>query len=381
MDILFDYTVLRIIWWILLGVIFWIFALTDGFDLGVASLMPFVTKKDEERRVLLNTVGPVWEGNQAWLILAAGAIFAAWPLLYGALFTGFYLPLFFVLASLILRPVGFKYRSKLENTKWRGMWDMCLFLGGVIPSLCFGLVLGALVSGAYFEFDDNLRLIAYNNLPSLFHPLALASGVVWLLLFVTHGALYLCVKTEGSLKKKIQDFIPLRLWASIVMYFVFLCVWRVTIPLRDVIMSTDMPSNPLAKSVLAVEPAKDFLSWLPLSAGTLISLVCFMGLTVLIHKIYLKHAFWAWVVSCVRMAMVIASVGLGNYPILLTSLTNVNHSLTLWDASSSRLTLIIMLISAIIFVPLMIWLASWVYDVLKGPVSKQDIQKKSHELY
>ena len=293
MDILFDYTVLRIVWWVLLGVIFWIFAVTDGFDLGVAALLPIVTKKDSEKRILINTVGPVWEGNQGWLILAAGAIFAAWPLLYGVLFTGFYLPLFLVLAALIIRPVGFKYRSKLSNPKWRKTWDICLFIGGVIPSISFGLVLGALVSGAYFEFDDNLKLIPYNNLPSLLHPLALCSGLVWLLLFVTQGALYLTLKVEGDLKKRIQRFIPLRLWVSIGLYFAFLCIWPVTIPMRDVMMNTDTPSNPLAKSVLALEPGKAFIDWLPLSWGMLLSLGAFVGFTILIHRFYLSKPFGA----------------------------------------------------------------------------------------
>lgn len=381
MDILFDYTVLRVVWWILLGVIFWIFAITDGFDLGVAALMPWVSKKDSDRRILINTVGPVWEGNQGWLILAAGAIFAAWPLLYGVLFTGFYLPLFFVLAALILRPVGFKYRSKLSNPKWRKTWDICLFIGGVVPSLSFGLVLGALVSGAYFEFDESFKLIAYNNLPSLFHPLALCSGVIWLLLFVTQGALYLTLKVEGDLKKRIQSFIPLRLWVSLGLYVVFLCIWRVTIPVRDVMMNTNMPSNPLAKSVLALEPGKNFLDWLPLSWGMLLSLATFALLTVLIHRTYLQKPLLAFWTNCARMAAVIASVGCGNFPILIASLSNVNHSLTVWDASSSHLTLIIMTVCAILFVPMMIWLAAWAYEVMKGPVRKEDIDKKSHELY
>lgn len=380
-EFLFDYATLRVIWWVLLGALFLIFAFTDGFDLGVAALSPFVTKKDEERRVLLNTVGPFWEGNQVWLVLAAGAIFAAWPPLYGVLFTGFYLPLFLVLASLILRPVGFKYRSKLKNPAWRKTWDVCLWIGGVVPSLCFGMVVGALVSGAYYDFEQSMHMNVYNNFPSLFHPLALCSALLWLLIFVTHGGLYLLLKTTGELRDRIQSFLPLRLWVSLVLYCLYLCVWKITIPVRDVMIDANMPSNPLAKSVLVLEPGNFWTEWLSFSPLMLSSLIAFALLTVMMVRLHPTRSFVAFWLNGLRMGVVLATVGLGNFPILIPSLSNANHSLTVWDASSSHLTLGLLLVTALVCLPFMIWLASWVYRSLSGPVKTEDVQKKSHELY
>src|SRR5271163_2222872 len=136
---LFDYTTLRLIWWVLLGVLLIGFAVTDGFDMGVGALLPFVAKTDAERRVAINTIGPVWEGNQVWLILGGGAIFAAWPALYALSFSGFYLAMIAILLALILRPVAFKFRSKLDNTTWRSFWDWALVVGGAVPALVFGV--------------------------------------------------------------------------------------------------------------------------------------------------------------------------------------------------------------------------------------------------
>ncbi len=153
-----EYEILRFIWWALLGILLIGFAIMDGFDLGTAALLPFVARNDVERRVTINTVGPVWEGNQVWFILGGGAIFAAWPALYAASFSGFYLAMFLVLATLILRPAGFKYRSKVESPRWRTFWDYALFAGGIVPALVFGVAFGNLFEGVPFGFDGDLRM-------------------------------------------------------------------------------------------------------------------------------------------------------------------------------------------------------------------------------
>src|ERR1019366_5125235 len=147
---MFDYETLRVLWWLLLGTLLVGFAVTDGFDLGIAMLLPVIGRRDVERRVMLNTVGPVWEGNQVWFILGGGAIFAAWPFLYAAAFSGFYFAMFLVLASLIVRPVGFTFRSKLDNARWRAFWDWGLALGGFVPPLIFGVAFGNLFLGTPF---------------------------------------------------------------------------------------------------------------------------------------------------------------------------------------------------------------------------------------
>ena len=156
---LIGFDVLRVIWWLLLGVLLTGFALTDGFDMGVGALIPFVGKSDAERRVAINTVGPVWEGNQVWFILGGGAIFAAWPPLYAVSFSGFYLAMFVILAALILRPVGFKYRSKRDSATWRNAWDWALFVGGAVPALIFGVAMGNVLQGVPFHFNAEARRV------------------------------------------------------------------------------------------------------------------------------------------------------------------------------------------------------------------------------
>ena len=154
---MFDFPTLKVIWWLLLGILLIGFAIMDGFDLGAGMLLPFIGRSDTERRVVINTIGPVWEGNQVWLILGGGAIFAAWPALYAASFSGFYLAMMLVLAALILRPVGFKFRSKMPGARWRANWDWALFVGGLVPSLVFGVAMGNLLEGVPFSFDSELR--------------------------------------------------------------------------------------------------------------------------------------------------------------------------------------------------------------------------------
>nr|MCU0563367.1 cytochrome d ubiquinol oxidase subunit II [Desulfobacterales bacterium] len=157
MPILFDYFTLKVIWWLFVGVLLIGFAVMDGFDLGVGALLPFVARTDDERRVLINSIGPTWEGNQVWFITGGGAIFAAWPLVYSAAFSGFYWALLLVLFALFFRPVGFEYRSKVADPRWRTAWDWGLFVGGAVPALVFGVAFGNLLQGVPFTYDDMLR--------------------------------------------------------------------------------------------------------------------------------------------------------------------------------------------------------------------------------
>ena len=198
---LIDFDILRVIWWVLLGVLLIGFALTDGFDMGVGALLPFVAKTDIERRLAINTVGPVWEGNQVWFILGGGAIFAAWPPLYAVSFSGFYLAMFAVLAALILRPVGFKYRSKRDSQRWRNGWDWALFVGGAVPALLFGVAVGNVLLGVPFHLTEDLMPMydgsALGKFVGLLRPFALLSGVVSLSTPIMHGAAWLSLKGSG----------------------------------------------------------------------------------------------------------------------------------------------------------------------------------------
>jgi cytochrome d ubiquinol oxidase subunit II len=174
---LIDYGTLKLIWWLLLGVLLIGFAVTDGFDMGVTALLPFVARTDVERRIAINTIGPVWEGNQVWLILGGGAIFAAWPPLYAVSFSGFYLAMFLVLAALILRPVAFKYRSKRDDPRWRSIWDWALFVGGFVPALIFGVAVGNVLQGVPFRLDQDLRIFYEGSFLGLLNPFAMLCGL------------------------------------------------------------------------------------------------------------------------------------------------------------------------------------------------------------
>jgi cytochrome d ubiquinol oxidase subunit II len=199
MPILFDYFTLKIIWWLFVGALLIGFAIMDGFDLGVGTLLPFVAKTDGERRVMINNIGPTWEGNQVWFITGGGALFAAWPLVYSAAFSGFYWALLLVLFALFFRPVGFEYRSKVADPRWRSAWDWGLFVGGAVPSLVFGVAFGNLLQRVPFTFDDLLRPCYSGSFFGLLNPFALLTGVVSLSMLVMHGAVYLQMRTEGKI--------------------------------------------------------------------------------------------------------------------------------------------------------------------------------------
>ena len=250
---LLEFATIKVVWWLLLGTLLIGFAIMDGFDLGVGMLLPFVARTDVERRVVINTVGPVWEGNQVWFILGGGAIFAAWPTLYAASFSGFYLAMLLVLAALILRPVGFKFRSKMPGARWRSIWDWALFIGGFVPSLVFGVAMGNLLRGVPFHFDGEMRATYDFGLFYLLNPFALLCGVLSVVMLATHGARYLVIKTEAAVAQRAaraSRFLALA-WLVIFAAAGF-WLWRSGYGLH--ITSGALPdgvANPLAKTVVA----------------------------------------------------------------------------------------------------------------------------------
>jgi cytochrome d ubiquinol oxidase subunit II len=374
-----SYELLRIVWWLLLGVLLSGFAIMDGFDLGTAALLPFVARTDMERRIVVNTVGPVWEGNQVWFILGGGAIFAAWPALYAASFSGFYLAMFLVLATLILRPAGFKYRSKLADPHWRSFWDWALFAGGIVPALVFGVAFGNLFEGVGFTFDSNLRFFSAISLWSLLNPFALLCGVVSLAMIVLHGANWLAVKTQGPVQARARLFAPA---AALVFILSFAAAgyWLHRLPGYVVTsaFAPDGPSNPLLKSVTRVAggwfangTAHPILRALPLVAFA-------AALLAIVFRPWPKLAF---VCSALVPAATIATAGAALFPFLLPSSSEPDASLTVWDASSSKLTLSIMLGVVVVLLPLVLAYTAWVYRVLRGPVTQATIEADSKTAY
>ena len=342
----------------------------DGFDLGAAILLPFVGRTDAERRVAINTVGPVWEGNQVWLILGGGAIFAAWPPLYAVAFSGFYLAMFLVLCALILRPAGFKYRSKVSNPAWRSVGDWALFIGGLVPALIFGVAFGNVLRGVPFRFDDTMRMTYEGTLLGLLNPFALLCGLISVAMLTMHGGSYLALKAENPVAERAAYFAA-RAAMVLIALFAIAGVWVVFLDgyLISGAIAHDGPSNPLLKHVTTSAGA-----WLanygqqPLTLAAPILGFGGAGLTILLLQSP-KSAVFAIVASALSVAGVIATAGLSVFPFLLPSSLNPDASLTVWDASSSRLTLFIMLVATAIFLPIVLAYTAWVYRVLRGRVT------------
>lgn len=382
-EFLFDYSTLRVIWWILLGVLLIGFATTDGFDMGVGTLLPFVGKTDAERRVVINTIGPVWEGNQVWFILGGGAIFAAWPALYALSFSGFYLAMFLVLAALILRPVSFKYRSKRPDPAWRAGWDRALFVGSAVPALIFGVAVGNTLRGVPFHYTSDLRPIYEGTLFGLLNPVALYCGLVSLSMLVMHGAAWLALKSEGPVADRSRALgSKAALLAGVLFAGGGVLVWlgllggyRVTSPIV-----WDGPSNPLLKTVEADPGAwlANFhahpLLWVVPALGVVAPLLAAIGFRT-------RAAGLTFLASSLGVATIVATVGVAMFPILLPSSTNPGHSLAVFDASSSRLTLRNMLIATAIFMPLILAYTGWVYRVLRGKVSEKSVESAGTSAY
>ena len=198
----FDYATLKVIWWAVVGLLIVGFAILDGWDLGAGILLPYVGRSDDERRVVLNSVGPTWEGNQVWFITAGGATFAAWPLVYATAFSGFYIALIVVLFALFLRPVGFDYRSKVPDPRWRSAWDWGIFVAGFVPTLVFGVAFGNLLLGVPFHFDGDQRSFYTGSFIGLLNPFALLAGLVSVAMLTMHGGLYLQLRTEGEVQAR-----------------------------------------------------------------------------------------------------------------------------------------------------------------------------------
>ncbi|MFA5956544.1 cytochrome d ubiquinol oxidase subunit II [Hyphomicrobium sp.] len=378
-----DYDTLRIIWWLLLGILLIGFAVMDGFDLGAAALLPFVAKTDVERRVVIDSIGPTWEGNQVWLILGGGAIFAAWPPLYAVSFSGFYLAMFAILFALILRPVGFKYRSKRDNPTWRKAWDAALFVGGAVPALIFGVAVGNVLQGVAFHFNGDLRIFYDGStLFELLNPFALLCGLVSVAMLVMHGAGWLVLKTEGPVADRARAFGSIAALATVALFLlggIFLWIgvdgYHITSTVNPV-----GPSNPLAKTA-AVAPGAWLENYGSHPLTMLAPLFGLVGAGAAYAFMSARREIATILASSLSIAGIVTTVGVSMFPFILPSSVDPRSSLTVWDASSSHMTLFIMLVAAVIFVPIIIAYTTWVYHVMWGKVDEKAIREDSGHAY
>lgn len=379
---MFDYETLKIIWWCFVGVLLIGFALTDGFDFGVGMLLPFLGKNDVERRIIINSVGPTWEGNQTWLITAGGALFAAWPLAYSAAFSGFYVALMLLLFSLFFRPVGFDYRSKIADPRWRSFWDWALFAGGFVPALIFGVAFGNLLQGVPFRFDDTMRLEYIGGFFGLLNPFGLLAGLLSVAMLLMHGATFLRTKAGGVVAERAGR---VAIFAALLTIILFAAggIWiangfvgyRIT-SMPDV----NTAFMPLAKTVTQSAGAwmdnyaRSAWLWALPAAG-------FVGALGSMVFSMLKRPVLAFLSSGLAVAGIILTAGASMFPFVMPSSLDPRSSLTVWDVVASHKSLGIMFWVVVIFLPIVMFYTAWIYRVLKGKVDEQHIQENTHSAY
>jgi cytochrome d ubiquinol oxidase subunit II len=333
---------LNTLWFILITVLFTGFFFLEGFDYGVGILLPFLGKDDLDRRVIINTIGPVWDGNEVWLLTAGGAIFAAFPHWYATMFSGFYLALVVMLLALIMRGVAFEFRSKDARPAWRSFWDWMIFVGSLLPALLWGVALGNLLQGLPIDVTKTYT----GNFFTLLSPYTLITGLYAVLIMALHGAVFLSLKTDGELADRARQT-AWRLWLPAVVMMVI------------VIVSSDLATDMFRK--LGVNPGV-----IPLTGGA--------ALLASGWFIRNKHDGWAFASTGVTIAFAIVTIFMTLFPRVMISSLNPEWSLTIYNASSSQYTLSVMTVVALIFVPIVLLYQGWTYWVFRKRISRQSLQ-------
>ncbi len=334
---------LNIIWFVLWGVLWAVYFMLDGFDLGAGTLMPFLAKNDKEKRVIYNAMGPLWDGNEVWLITAGGATFAAFPTTYAVMFNGLYSALLLLLFALIVRGVSFEFRGKVESEGWKKIWDFCLFIGSFLPALLLGVAFANIFRG--LPIDENG--IFHGGFFTLLNPYGLLGGILFVLMFLVHGAIWIAIKSEGDLRNRALSVANKIWYLELIFAVIFLVVSA---------FATDLWEN----------YGKYPLLWI-------IPLLAVAGL-ILIKIFLLKEKDWkAWFSSSLFIVMATFWGVAGLFPRMIPSTINPEYSLTIYNSSSSPLTLKVMFIVALIFVPIVIGYQIWVYNLFKGKITDKEL--------
>lgn len=373
-----DLLTLQVIWWLLLGVLLIGLAVMVGMDMGVGTILRYVGRTDLERRVALNIIGPHWDGNQVWFVLGGGAIFAAFPLIYATAFSGFYIVMLVLLWSMIVRPLGFEYRSHLDSLRWRSVWDWALFVSGFVPMLIFGAAVGNILQGVPFHFEWNLTSFYTGSFLALFNPFAILCGLLSVALSIYMGATRIMSGAEGAIHGRARNVATVGGIAAVILYAIG-GLWLRVISGFTLVDSPGpgVPQMPLQQTVthsagawyanFAAQP----LLWL-------LPLLAIVALIVGVLALRNGRALLAWWLGSLGWAGVIGSAGAAMFPFMLPSSSMPAQSLTLWNASSSSLTLTWMLGFTIVFIPLIVWYTSWAFYVMRGKVSEEQVSSDEH---
>jgi cytochrome d ubiquinol oxidase subunit II len=331
---------LNVIWFILLTVLFIGFFFLEGFDYGVGALLPFLGKTDLERRIVINTIGPVWDGNEVWMITAGGAMFAAFPHVYATLFSGFYLALFLMLVALIGRGVAFEFRSKEEYPQWRATWDWLIFFGSVIPAVLWGVTVTNLIQGV--PIDAKMHFVG--SFFDLLSPYTLVGGIAFLFVFIFHGAIYLNLKTEGELRVRS----------------------------RQAALASGIVAAVSCLALVGLTYAKTDLFKSAVAGGSLCAAITTFLAAYALMK--LNRSGWAFVLSGLTILLTTAGFFLGLFPRLIVSSLNPAWSLTIHNAASSPYTLKLMTVAAFILVPVVLAYQAWSYWVFRQRISGKHLE-------
>jgi cytochrome d ubiquinol oxidase subunit II len=372
------YAILQLVWWSLLGVLLIGLAVMVGMDMGVGTILRYVGRSDGERRVALNIVGPHWEGNQVWFILGGGAVFAAFPLIYATAFSGFYVVMLLLLWSMILRPLGFEYRSKMPSPTWRNVWDWTLLVSGLLPMVIFGAAIGNLFHGVPFHFDWTITSTYSGSFLSLLNPFAILCGLLSVCLSVLMGAVTVMNGAEGVMYERARKLA--RLGASVGAALFAVGGWWVhgmTGFVLDKTPGAGVPQTPMQQEVSLHAGA-----WLGNFHAHpvlwLVPVLGFVGMAASFLAASARRSHLAWWLGALAWAGVIGTVGAALFPFMLPSISEPAQSLTIWNSSSSKLTLGWMLGFTVVFMPLILWYTSWAFYVMRGKVSEAHIAADDH---
>jgi cytochrome d ubiquinol oxidase subunit II len=334
---------LQTVWFFICGLLWAVFFMTDGFDLGIGTLYPFMGKSERDKHMMIHAMGPLWDGNEVWLLTAGGVTFAAFPLVYAVMFSSLYSALMLILFALILRGVSFEFRNKVNSPAWKNVWDTCIFVGSFLPALLFGVAFGNIFQGIPFDQDG----IYQGTLFTLLNPYGLLGGVLFVCLFLVHGALWLTVRADGNLAQRSEN-LACKLWPVLTgVAVVFLVATYIFTPLYD---------NYLANPVLFLVPA--------------ISVAAIVGIKYFLMQ---KAFFKAWLASAATIVSCTFFGVIGLFPNLFPSSIDAAYSLSAYNASSSPLTLRIMLIVVLLFVPVVLAYQIYAYKLFSVKVTDDDL--------
>lgn len=372
------YLILKVIWWLLLGVLFMGLGIMVGMDMGVGTILRFVGRTDLERRVVINGIGPHWDGNQVWFILGGGAIFAAFPLIYGTAFSGFYVVMLLLLWSMIVRPLAFEYRSKKESATWRSGWDWMLFLSGFLPMVVFGAAIGNILQGVPFHFSWNLTSYYTGSFLALFNPFAILCGLLSVALACFVGAATVANGADGDIARRARQVSTYSGVAAIVLYVIG-GIWLRSIDfyVLDAGPSGNLAQTPLQQTV-SVHAGALYHNYAAYPILWVLPALAILALAVGIGAARSGKSHLSWWLGALAWIGVIGSVGASMFPFMMPSSTHPSHSLTLWNSSSSQLTLTWMVGFALVFVPLILWYTSWCYYVMRGKVDPKHVERDEH---